>query len=181
MKIDTCYKTAVFLIAGILLAGCGSSSSDDLADKLRENVELAKEQDISDEKDSEDISEETAAEDGSSKQDEDNDAGTAEELTEDTSEETEHEDVEDASETEEESEPYGDILRWYKTLQDSGKTDIIQFFYPDYQFKGQLRGNMYKCGNKTENKHYISWTRMDPDRSGCTEFSLSGVLWHASI
>ena len=122
MKIDTCYKAAVFLIAGILFAGCGSSSSDDLADKLRENVELAKEQDISDEKDSEDISEETAAEDGSSKQDEDNDAGTAEELTEDTSEETENEDVEDASETEEESEPYGDILRWYKTLQDSGKT-----------------------------------------------------------
>lgn len=52
------------------------------------------------------------------------------------------------------------------------KTDIIQFFYPDYQFKGQLRGNMYKCGNKTENKHYISWTRIDLDAPNfhCPEY-----------
>lgn len=49
---------------------------------------------------------------------------------------------------------------------------FIQFFYPDYKFKGQLRGNMYKCGNKTENKHYISWTEIDLDKPNfhCPEY-----------
>ena len=39
--------------------------------------------------------------------------------------------------------------------------EFIRFFYPDYRFKGNLLANMYKCGNKTMNKHYLSWTDID--------------------
>ncbi len=41
--------------------------------------------------------------------------------------------------------------------------EFIQLFYPDYTFKGKLAANMYKCGNKTVNKHYLSWTDIDLD------------------
>ena len=36
--------------------------------------------------------------------------------------------------------------------------DYIRLFYPDYQFKGKLAANFYKCGNKTVNRHYLSWS-----------------------
>ena len=36
-------------------------------------------------------------------------------------------------------------------------------FDPDYDFKGKMGANMYKCGNKTVNKHYLSWTQIDID------------------
>lgn len=34
----------------------------------------------------------------------------------------------------------------------------IRLFYPDYQFEGKLAANFYKCGNKTVNRHYLSWS-----------------------
>ncbi len=37
----------------------------------------------------------------------------------------------------------------------------IRLFYPDYQFEGGLAANFYKCGNKTVNKHYLSWSPID--------------------
>ena len=40
---------------------------------------------------------------------------------------------------------------------------FIQLFDNDYEFKGTMTGNMYKCGNKTVNKHYLSWTQIDID------------------
>ncbi|MBR4753243.1 MAG: hypothetical protein IK077_15960 [Thermoguttaceae bacterium] len=38
---------------------------------------------------------------------------------------------------------------------------FIRLFYPDYQFKGELAANFYKCGDKTAKKHYLSWSPID--------------------
>ncbi len=48
----------------------------------------------------------------------------------------------------------------------------IRLFYPDYTFKGSLSANMYKCGNKTVNKHYLSWTdiKLDKPNFHCPEY-----------
>ncbi len=48
----------------------------------------------------------------------------------------------------------------------------IRLFYPDYTFKGKLRADMFKCGNKTVNKHYLSWTPIDLDKPNfhCPQF-----------
>ena len=35
--------------------------------------------------------------------------------------------------------------------------EFIQIYYPEYKFSGSLLANVYKCGNKTEHKHYLSW------------------------
>ena len=50
--------------------------------------------------------------------------------------------------------------------------EYIRFFDPDFRFAGTLSGNMYKCGNKTVNKHYLSWTQIDLDKPNfhCPEF-----------
>ena len=39
--------------------------------------------------------------------------------------------------------------------------EYIQFFCPDYHFEGNLRANLYKCGNKTVHSHYLSWAPID--------------------
>ncbi len=36
--------------------------------------------------------------------------------------------------------------------------EFFRLFYPDYQFEGELAANFYKGGNKTVNKHYLSWS-----------------------
>lgn len=43
--------------------------------------------------------------------------------------------------------------------------DFIRQFYPDFTAESGtvLRGNFYKCGNLTTNKHYISWNPIDSD------------------
>lgn len=43
--------------------------------------------------------------------------------------------------------------------------DFIRQFYPDFTAESGtvLRGNFYKCGNLTANKHYISWSPIDSD------------------
>ncbi len=48
----------------------------------------------------------------------------------------------------------------------------IRLFYPDYTFKGNISANMYKCGNKTVNKHYLSWTdiKLDKPNFHCPEY-----------
>jgi hypothetical protein len=38
---------------------------------------------------------------------------------------------------------------------------FIRLFYPDYKFEGELEANFYKCGNKTVDKHYLSWSPVD--------------------
>ena len=40
----------------------------------------------------------------------------------------------------------------------------IRLFYPEYSFKGKISADMFKCGNKTVNKHYLSWTDIDLDK-----------------
>ena len=43
--------------------------------------------------------------------------------------------------------------------------DYLQSFYPDFAPEpgAQMRGNFYKCGNLTANKHYLVWNRVDSD------------------
>lgn len=50
--------------------------------------------------------------------------------------------------------------------------EFIRFFYPDACFKGYFSANMYKCGNKTMNKHYLSWTdiKLDEPNFHCPEY-----------
>ena len=35
--------------------------------------------------------------------------------------------------------------------------DYFRYFLPEYEFSGILWANAYKCGDKTANKHYLSW------------------------
>ena len=39
--------------------------------------------------------------------------------------------------------------------------DFIRLFYRDYRFEGDFTANMYKCGDKTAHKHYLSRTPID--------------------
>ena len=44
--------------------------------------------------------------------------------------------------------------------------DFIRLFYPGFAFRGALRANIYKCGDRTANMHFLSWnpvTSEDPD------------------
>ena len=34
---------------------------------------------------------------------------------------------------------------------------FLRLFWPDFTFTGILRANVYKCGDLTENEHYLSW------------------------
>ncbi len=34
---------------------------------------------------------------------------------------------------------------------------FIRLFCPSFRFEGELRANMYKCGDKTINMHFLSW------------------------
>ena len=55
---------------------------------------------------------------------------------------------------------------------------FIRLFYPDCRFTGVLKANIYKCGDETVNKHYLSWAPIDlaspdfhrPDFFGTMEF-----------
>jgi LAS superfamily LD-carboxypeptidase LdcB len=43
---------------------------------------------------------------------------------------------------------------------------FIDEFYPGYRFGGLMKANVYKCGDKTKHKHYLSWnpvTCSNPD------------------
>ena len=42
--------------------------------------------------------------------------------------------------------------------------EFMRVFYPDYEFKGVLLANAYKCGNKTVNKHYIAWKPVNSEK-----------------
>lgn len=42
--------------------------------------------------------------------------------------------------------------------------EFMKVFYPDYEFKGVLLANAYKCGNKTVNKHYIAWKPVNSEK-----------------
>ena len=42
--------------------------------------------------------------------------------------------------------------------------EFIRVFYPDYEFSGFLRANVYKCGDKTQQKHYLSWNPVGTEK-----------------
>lgn len=44
---------------------------------------------------------------------------------------------------------------------------FLCLFWPDFAFTGTLRANVYKCGDLTENEHYLSW---NPVSSGTPDF-----------
>ena len=35
--------------------------------------------------------------------------------------------------------------------------NFIRIFYPEYEFSGLLKANVYKCGDLTKNRHYLAW------------------------
>ncbi len=41
---------------------------------------------------------------------------------------------------------------------------FLQLFYPDYTFAGALRANVYKCGDRTQEKHYLSWNPVTSEK-----------------
>ena len=41
---------------------------------------------------------------------------------------------------------------------------FLQVFYPDYTFSGSLRANVYKCGDLTDHKHYLSWNPVKSEK-----------------
>lgn len=49
---------------------------------------------------------------------------------------------------------------------------FIELFDPGARFAGEWRANLYKCGNKTVNRHYLSWTKIDLDTPNfhCPQF-----------
>ena len=42
--------------------------------------------------------------------------------------------------------------------------DFIRLFYPDFEFIGSLRANIYKCGDMTKAKHYLSWNPVTSEK-----------------
>ena len=43
---------------------------------------------------------------------------------------------------------------------------FLQLMYPGFELKGKLRANVYKCGDKTKQAHYLAWQRVgteEPD------------------
>lgn len=50
--------------------------------------------------------------------------------------------------------------------------DLLRSYVPDFRFSGKLFANMYKCGNKTVNKHFLSWSPVDLELPNfhCPEF-----------
>ena len=49
---------------------------------------------------------------------------------------------------------------------------FLRLFYPEYSFSGDLNANMYKCGDLTENAHYLSWKKIELDSPNfhCPEY-----------
>lgn len=72
----------------------------------------------------------------------------------------------------------------------SGKTDdgwevyytiplsFLQEYYPDCSLAGILYANVYKCGDKTNHKHYLSWNYIG---YGKARFSSSRVFWEDGV
>ena len=42
--------------------------------------------------------------------------------------------------------------------------DFLRVFFTDYTFSGTLRANVYKCGDGTAHKHYLSWNPVDSEK-----------------
>ena len=42
--------------------------------------------------------------------------------------------------------------------------DFLRVFFTDYAFSGALRANVYKCGDGTAYKHYLSWNPVDSEK-----------------
>ena len=42
--------------------------------------------------------------------------------------------------------------------------DFIRLYYPDFTFRGSLRANIYKCGDMTPNRHYLSWNPVTSEK-----------------
>lgn len=41
--------------------------------------------------------------------------------------------------------------------------DLLRLLFPTFEFRagGAMRGNLYKCGDLTENPHYLSWNPVE--------------------
>ena len=59
--------------------------------------------------------------------------------------------------------------------------EFLRVFYRDVSFAGEWRANVYKCGDETRNRHYLSWNQVTsespdfhrPQDFGCMVFEAS--------
>ena len=42
--------------------------------------------------------------------------------------------------------------------------EFIRLFYPEFEFSGALRANVYKCGDQTVKSHYLSWNPITSEK-----------------
>ena len=56
--------------------------------------------------------------------------------------------------------------------------EFLRMFYPEFSAEPgvQIRGNLYKCGNLTAHKHYLSWNPVESDTPNFHLPSSFGVL-----
>lgn len=40
---------------------------------------------------------------------------------------------------------------------------LLRLFFPEFVPSGTIRGNFYKCGDLTEQEHYLAWNPVDAD------------------
>lgn len=38
---------------------------------------------------------------------------------------------------------------------------LLRLFFPSFRPEGRMRGNFYKCGDLTQQEHYLAWNRVD--------------------
>ena len=57
---------------------------------------------------------------------------------------------------------------------------FIRNYFPDFEPKGEMHGNFYKCGDKTERPHYLSWHPITVDTPDFHRRQDFGVLQFVS-
>ena len=57
--------------------------------------------------------------------------------------------------------------------------EYIRLFYPEFDFSGALRANIYKCGDQTVNKHYLSWNPIDSEKPDFHRPEDFGIMYYA--
>lgn len=55
--------------------------------------------------------------------------------------------------------------------------NFIRLFYPGYNWEGDILANVYKCGNKTIHKHYLSWAPVHSEKPNFHQPDDFGIMY----
>ena len=58
---------------------------------------------------------------------------------------------------------------------------FLRLFWPDFTFAGALRANVYKCGDLTENEHYLSWNPISSETPDFHRPQDFGIMQFATV